>query len=122
LLSTRVRALTSRLASTSRWRRLHTPLLLFVVALSIGGSGLGARTFEIAEAEGETQVRLEATHARRRAAHLDHCVQEHPGAVQEVDLLLQGSPCRARLDPADAKTPEGRPVGPPRPSRAPPRA
>ena len=121
LVSTpRVRALTPLLASTLRWRRLHTLLLLLVVTLGAGGSGLGARTTEIAEAESESQVRLEATHARRRAVHLEHVPQGVVGELEESNVDPQGSPCRARRDPSDPKSPEYQFLGPPRPSRAPP--
>jgi hypothetical protein len=124
LVSTpRLRALTPLLASARRWRRLHTLLLLLVVVtLGAGGSGLGARTAEIAEAEGESQVRLEATHARRRAVHLELVPQGVVGELEASDVDPQGSPCRARRDPSDPKSPEYQFLGPPRPSRAPPRS
>ena len=113
----RVRALTPR-ASTFAWRHLHTLLLLLVVTLGAGGSSVGARMSEIAEGEGESQIRLEATHARRRAVHLEP--HAHAGELEELDVEPQGSPCRARRDPSDPKTPEYQFLGPPRPSRAPP--
>ena len=87
LVSTpRVRALTPLLASTRRRRRLHTLLLLLVVTLGAGGSGLGARTTEIAEAESESQVRLEATHARRRGVHLELVPQGIVGEPEASDV------------------------------------
>ena len=113
----RVRALTPR-ASAFASRRLHTLLLLLVVTLGAGGSGVGVRTTEIAEGEGESQIRLEATHARRRAVHLEPHAQA--GELEDPEVDPQGSPCRARRDPSDPKTPEYQFLGPPRPSRAPP--
>ncbi len=88
--------------------------------LGAGGSGLAARATEIAEAETESQVRVDATHARRRAVHLEHVPQGQGGELEESDVDPQGSPCRARRDPSDPKSPEYQYLGPPCPSRAPP--
>jgi hypothetical protein len=102
-----------------RLRRFRS-LLLFVVALGVGGSGLGARTLEVAEGEGESQVRLEATQARRHSVHAEHFSRGQVAQSGEAEDVQQGSPCRARRDPSDPKSPTYQYVGPPRPSRAPP--